>query len=220
MERDDLGQSCYIGAVFTQKTDQHLDFRSSSFQLVQGKHLSDKYFRGQILIHQELRRTNKGRRLLDSSSFLRRDTLPKSKTLKCWLFRRNRYHTGMTSDLSENQVYLLVWLSFLVSVSKKYPVTFGCQKILRKSMPLEASQSLDLDWQPSCLVEDRKALYTRCLIALTESLDTGSDPRNRGPLTHWRARDDLCDSSSWSGAGILTSGDPSLSHQVMVSHVS
>ena len=60
VERDDLGQEAKqaLGAVFTQKTDQHLDFRSSSFQLVQGKHLSDKA-RGQILIHQELAKKNK-----------------------------------------------------------------------------------------------------------------------------------------------------------------
>ena len=59
VEQDDLGQEAKQAlALFTQKTDQHLDFRSGSFQLVQGKHLSDKA-RGQILIHQELAKKNK-----------------------------------------------------------------------------------------------------------------------------------------------------------------
>ena len=126
VERDDLGQEAKqaLGAVFTQKTDQHLDFRSGSFQLVQGKHLSDKV-RGQILIHQELAKKNKLKvgDSLTLSSFQMGETPAKEQTFKIvgiFSGKKQEKFTGMTSDLSENQVYLpYERLSFLVSVSKK-----------------------------------------------------------------------------------------------------
>mgnify|MGYP002245382161 FL=1 len=112
VERDDLGQEAKqaLGAVFTQKTDHHLDFRSSSFQLVQGKHLSDKD-RGQILIHQELAKKNKLKvgDSLTLSSFQMGETPAKEQTFKIvgiFSGKKQEKFTGMTSDLSENQVYL------------------------------------------------------------------------------------------------------------------
>ena len=85
VEQDDLGQEAKqaLGAVFTQKTDHHLDFRSSSFQLVQGKHLSDKA-RGQILIHQELAKKNKLKvgDSLTLSSFQMGETPAKEQTFE------------------------------------------------------------------------------------------------------------------------------------------
>ena len=88
-------------------------------------------------------------------------------------------------------------------------VTFGVKDPEKIDASLEASQSLDLDWQSLRVVEDRKAFDqmkgilsdprrpgtdhddrppsdgSRCPIALTQSLDTGADPRNRGALIHW-----------------------------------
>ena len=65
----------------------------------------------------------------------------------------------MTSDLSETKSTSLMRmrLSYLVSVSKKWPRSPLGSKILRKSMPSWTSQSLDLDWQSLRVVEDRKA---------------------------------------------------------------
>ena len=166
VERDDLGQEAKqaLGAVFTQKTDQHLDFRSSSFQLVQGKHLSDKA-RGQILIHQELAKKNKLKvgDSLTLSSFQMGETPAKEQTFKIigiFSGKKQEKFTGMTSDLSENQVYLPYEdATKLLGLSQQEvtQVTFGVKDPEKIDALLKQVKSLDLDWQSLRVVEDRKA---------------------------------------------------------------
>ena len=166
VERDDLGQEAKqaLGAVFTQKTDQHLDFRSSSFQLVQGKHLSDKA-RGQILIHQELAKKNKLKvgDSLTLSSFQMGETPAKEQTFKIvgiFSGKKQEKFTGMTSDLSENQVYLPYEdTTKLLGLSQQEvtQVTFGVKDPEKIDALLKQVKSLDLDWQSLRVVEDRKA---------------------------------------------------------------
>ena len=166
VERDDLGQEAKqaLGAVFTQKTDQHLDFRSSSFQLVQGKHLSDKA-RGQILIHQELAKKNKLKvgDQLTLSSFQMGETPAKEQTFEIvgiFSGKKQEKFTGMTSDLSENQVYLPYEdATKLLGLSQQEvtQVTFGVKDPEKIDALLKQVKSLDLDWQSLRLVEDRKA---------------------------------------------------------------
>lgn len=166
VERDDLGQEAKqaLGAVFTQKTDQHLDFRSGSFQLVQGKHLSDKA-RGQILIHQELAKKNK-LKVGDSvtlSSFQMGETPAKEQIFKIvgiFSGKKQEKFTGMTSDLSENQVYLpyedaTKLLGF--SQQEVTQVTFGVKDPEKIDALLKQVKSLNLDWQSLRVVEDHKA---------------------------------------------------------------
>ena len=166
VERDDLGQEAKqaLGAVFTQKTDQHLDFRSNSFQLVQGKHLSDKA-RGQILIHQELAKKNKLKvgDSLTLSSFQMGETPAKEQTFKIvgiFSGKKQEKFTGMTSDLSENQVYLSYEdATKLLGLSQQEvtQVTFGVKDPEKIDALLKQVKSLDLDWQSLRVVEDRKA---------------------------------------------------------------
>ena len=166
VERDDLGQEAKqaLGAVFTQKTGQHLDFRSGSFQLVQGKHLSDKD-RGQILIHQELAKKNKLKvgDSLTLSSFQMGETPAKEQTFKIvgiFSGKKQEKFTGMTSDLSENQVYLPYEdATKLLGLSQQEvtQVTFGVKDPEKIDALLKQVKSLDLDWQSLRLVEDRKA---------------------------------------------------------------
>ena len=166
VERDDLGQEAKqaLGAVFTQKTDQHLDFRSSSFQLVQGKHLSDKA-RGQILIHEELAKKNKLKvgDSLTLSSFQMGETPAKEQTFKIvgiFSGKKQEKFTGMTSDLSENQVYLSYEdATKLLGLSQQEvtQVTFGVKDPEKIDALLKQVKSLDLDWQSLRVVEDRKA---------------------------------------------------------------
>ena len=166
VERDDLGQEAKqaLGAVFTQKTDQHLDFRSGSFQLVQGKHLSDKA-RGQILIHQELAKKNKLKvgDSLTLSSFQMGETPAKEQTFKIvgiFLGKKQEKFTGMTSDLSENQVYLPYEdATKLLGLSQQEvtQVTFGVKDPEKIDALLKQVKNLDLDWQSLRVVEDRKA---------------------------------------------------------------
>lgn len=166
VERDDLGQEAKqaLGAVFTQKTDQHLDFRSGSFQLVQGKHLSEKA-RGQILIHQELAKKNK-LKVGDSvtlSSFQMGETPAKEQIFKIvgiFSGKKQEKFTGMTSDLSENQVYLSYEdATKLLGLSQQEvtQVTFGVKDPEKIDALLKQVKSLDLDWQSLRVVEDRKA---------------------------------------------------------------
>ena len=166
VERDDLGQEAKqaLGAVFTQKTGQHLDFRSGSFQLVQGKHLSDKD-RGQILIHQELAKKNKLKvgDSLTLSSFQMGETPAKEQTFKIigiFSGKKQEKFTGMTSDLSENQVYLPYEdAAKLLGLSQQEvtQVTFGVKDPEKIDAILKQVKSLDLDWQSLRVVEDRKA---------------------------------------------------------------
>ena len=166
VERDDLGQEAKqaLGAVFTQKTDQHLDFRSGSFQLVQGKHLSDKA-RGQILIHQELAKKNKLKvgDSLTLSSFQMGETPAKEQTFKIvgiFSGKKQEKFTGMTSDLSENQVYLPYEdATKLLGLSQQEvtQVTFGVKDPEKIDALLKQVKSLDLDWQSLRVIEDRKA---------------------------------------------------------------
>ena len=166
VERDDLGQEAKqaLGAVFTQKTDQHLDFRSGSFQLVQGKHLSDKA-RGQILIHQELAKKNKLKvgDSLTLSSFQMGETPAKEQIFKIvgiFSGKKQEKFTGMTSDLSENQVYLSYEdATKLLGLSQQEvtQVTFGVKDPEKIDAILKQVKSLDLDWQSLRVVEDRKA---------------------------------------------------------------
>lgn len=166
VERDDLGQEAKqaLGAVFTQKTGQHLDFRSGSFQLVQGKQLSDKA-RGQILIHQELAKKNnlKVGDSLTLSSFQMGETPAKEQTFKIvgiFSGKKQEKFTGMTSDLSENQVYLPYEdATKLLGLSQQEvtQVTFGVKDPEKIDALLKQVKSLDLDWQSLRVVEDRKA---------------------------------------------------------------
>lgn len=166
VERDDLGQEAKqaLGAVFTQKTDQHLDFRSGSFQLVQGKHLSDKA-RGQILIHQELAKKNKLKvgDSLTLSSFQMGETPAKEQIFKIvgiFSGKKQEKFTGMTSDLSENQVYLSYEdATKLLGLSQQEvtQVTFGVKDPEKIDALLKQVKSMDLDWQSLRVVEDRKA---------------------------------------------------------------
>ena len=166
VERDDLGQEAKqaLGAVFTQKTGQHLDFRSGSFQLVQGKHLSDKD-RGQILIHQELAKKNKLKvgDSLTLSSFQMGETPAKEQTFKIvgiFSGKKQEKFTGMTSDLSENQVYLPYEdATKLLGLSQQEvtQVTFGVKDPEKIDALLKQVKNLDLDWQSLRVVEDRKA---------------------------------------------------------------
>ena len=166
VERDDLGQEAKqaLGAVFTQKTDQHLDFRSGSFQLVQGKHLSDKA-RGQILIHQELAKKNnlKVGDSLTLSRFQMGETPAKEQTFKIvgiFSGKKQEKFTGMTSDLSENQVYLPyedATKLLCLSQQEVTQVTFGVKDPEKIDALLKQVKSLDLDWQSLRVVEDRKA---------------------------------------------------------------
>ncbi|EFQ55361.1 efflux ABC transporter, permease protein [Streptococcus parasanguinis F0405] len=166
VERDDLGQEAKqaLGAVFTQKTDQHLDFRSGSFQLVQGKHLSEKA-RGQILIHQELAKKNnlKVGDSLTLSSFQMGETPAKEQTFKIvgiFSGKKQEKFTGMTSDLSENQVYLPYEdATKLLGLGQQEvtQVTFGVKDPEKIDALLKQVKSLDLDWQSLRVVEDRKA---------------------------------------------------------------
>lgn len=166
VERDDLGQEAKqaLGAVFTQKTDQHLDFRSGSFQLVQGKHLSEKA-RGQILIHQELAKKNKLKvgDSLTLSSFQMGETPAKEQIFKIvgiFSGKKQEKFTGMTSDLSENQVYLSYEdATKLLGLSQQEvtQVTFGVKDPEKIDALLKQVKSLDLDWQSLRVVEDRKA---------------------------------------------------------------
>ena len=166
VERDDLGQEAKqaLGAVFTQKTDQHLDFRSGSFQLVQGKHLSDKA-RGQILIHQELAKKNKLKvgDSLTLSSFQMGETPAKEQIFKIvgiFSGKKQEKFTGMTSDLSENQVYLSYEdATKLLGLSQQEvtQVTFGVKDPEKIDALLKQVKSLNLDWQSLRVVEDRKA---------------------------------------------------------------
>ena len=166
VERDDLGQEAKqaLGAVFTQKTDQHLDFRSGSFQLVQGKHLSDKAS-GQILIHEELAKKNKLKvgDQLTLSSFQMGETPAKEQTFEIvgiFSGKKQEKFTGMTSDLSENQVYLPYEdATKLLGLSQQEvtQVTFGVKDPEQIDALLKQVKSLDLDWQSLRLVEDRKA---------------------------------------------------------------
>lgn len=166
VERDDLGQEAKqaLGAVFTQKTDQHLDFRSGSFQLVQGKHLSAKA-RGQILIHEELAKKNKLKvgDSLTLSSFQMGETPAKEQTFKIvgiFSGKKQEKFTGMTSDLSENQVYLSYEdATKLLGLSQQEvtQVTFGVKDPEKIDALLKQVKSLDLDWQSLRVVEDRKA---------------------------------------------------------------
>ena len=166
VERDDLGQEAKqaLGAVFTQKTGQHLDFRSGSFQLVQGKHLSDKS-RGQILIHQELAKKNKLKvgDSLTLSSFQMGETPAKEQIFKIvgiFSGKKQEKFTGMTSDLSENQVYLSYEdATKLLGLSQQEvtQVTFGVKDPEKIDALLKQVKSMDLDWQSLRVVEDRKA---------------------------------------------------------------
>ncbi len=111
-----------LGAVFTQKTDQHLDFRSSSFQLARQITLFDKA-RGQILIHEELAKKNKlkvGDSLTLSSSQM--ETPAKEQTFKIvGIFQvRNRVLLMTLLIWEENRLpYEVDATKLLVSVSKK-----------------------------------------------------------------------------------------------------
>ena len=74
--------------------------------------------------------------------------------------KKQEKFTGMTSDLSENQVYLPYEdaTSSLVSVSKKWPRSPLASKILRKSMPSWSKLKAWIwIWQSLRVVEDRKA---------------------------------------------------------------
>ena len=114
VERDDLGQEAKqaLGCLYPEDRPAP-GFPGSSFQLVQGKHLSDKA-RGQILIHQELAKKNKLKvgDSLTLSSFQMGETPAKEQTFKIigiFSGKKQEKFTGMTSDLSENQVYLPLW---------------------------------------------------------------------------------------------------------------
>jgi len=155
VERDDLGQESKqaLGAVFTQKTGQHLDFRSGSFQLVQGKHLSDKSRENKLKVGDSL----------TLSSFQMGETPAKEQTFEIvgiFSGKKQEKFTGMTSDLSENQVYLPYEdATKLLGLSQQEvtQVTFGVKDPEKIDALLKQVKSLNLDWQSLRVVEDRKA---------------------------------------------------------------
>ena len=74
--------------------------------------------------------------------------------------KKQEKFTGMTSDLSENQVYLPYEdATKLLGLSQQEvtQVTFGVKDPEKIDALLKQVKSLDLDWQSLRVVEDRKA---------------------------------------------------------------
>ena len=164
VERDDLDNEANqaLGATFTKGTGQSVDFRSGAFQLLKGKHLSAK---GQIMIHESLARKNKlnvGDKLT-LSNFQMTESGAKEMTFDIvgiFSGKKEETFTGMSSDLSENQVFLHYEdASQLLNLTDKLvtKLSFGIKNPDRIDQVIKQVEQLDIDWYRLRLDEDRKS---------------------------------------------------------------
>ena len=164
VERDDLDNEANqaLGATFTKETGQSVDFRSGAFQLIKGKHISAKR---QILIHESLARKNKlsvGDKLTLSNFQGTENRAKKMSFDIVGIFsgKKEETFTGMSSDLSENQVFLHYEdSSQLLNLTDKLvtKLSFGIKNPDRINQVIKQVEHLDIDWNRLRLDEDRKA---------------------------------------------------------------
>ena len=164
VERDDLDNEANqaLGATFTKETGQSVDFRSGAFQLLKGKHLSAK---GQIMIHESLAMKNKlsvGDKLTLSNFQVTENRAKKMSFDIVGIFsgKKEETFTGMSSDLSENQVFLHYEdSSQLLNLTDKLvtKLSFGIKNPDRIDQVIKQVKQLDIDWYRLRLDEDRKA---------------------------------------------------------------
>ena len=164
VERDDLDNEANqaLGATFTKETGQSVDFRSGAFQVLKGKHLSAK---GQIMIHESLARKNKlsvGDKLTLSNFQGTENRAKKMSFDIVGIFsgKKEETFTGMSSDLSENQVFLHYEdASQLLNLTDKLvtKLSFGIKNPDRIDQVIKQVKQLDIDWYRLRLDEDRKA---------------------------------------------------------------
>ncbi|MFR8937706.1 MAG: ABC transporter permease, partial [Streptococcus sp.] len=163
VERDDLDNEANQAlATFTKETGQSVDFRSGAFQLIKGKHISAK---GQIMIHESLARKNKlsvGDKLT-LSNFQLTESGAREMTFDIvgiFTGKKEETFTGMSSDLSENQVFLHYEdASQLLNLTDKLvtKLSFGIKNPDRIDQVIKQVKQLDIDWYRLRLDEDRKA---------------------------------------------------------------
>lgn len=164
VERDDLDNEANqaLGATFTKETGQSVDFRSGAFQLIKGKHISAKR---QIMIHESLARKNKlsvGDKLT-LSNFQMTESGAREMTFDIvgiFSGKKEETFTGMSSDLSENQIFLHYDdNSQLLNLTDKLvtKLSFGIKNPDRINQVIKQVEQLDIDWNRLRLDEDRKA---------------------------------------------------------------
>ena len=164
VERDDLDNEANqaLGATFTKGTGQSVDFRSGAFQLIKGKHISAKR---QIMIHESLARKNKlsvGDKLT-LSNFQMTESGAREMTFDIvgiFSGKKEETFTGMSSDLSENQIFLHYDdNSQLLNLTDKLvtKLSFGIKNPDRINQVIKQVEQLDIDWNRLRLDEDRKA---------------------------------------------------------------
>ena len=164
VERDDLDNkdNQALGATFTKETAQSVDFRSGAFQLLKGKYISAK---GQIMIHESLARKNKlsvGDKLTLSNFQVTENGAKKMTFDIVGIFsgKKEETFTGMSSDLSENQIFLHYDdASQLLDLTDKLvtKLSFGIKNPDRINQVIKQVEHLDIDWNRLRLDEDRKA---------------------------------------------------------------
>lgn len=164
VKRDDLDNEANqaLGATFTKGTGQSVDFRSGAFQLIKGKHISAKR---QIMIHESLARKNKlsvGDKLTLSNFQVTENRAKKMSFDIVGIFsgKKEETFTGMSSDLSENQVFLYYEdSSQLLNLTDKLvtKLSFGIKNPDRIDQVIKQVEQLDIDWYRLRLDEDRKA---------------------------------------------------------------
>lgn len=164
VERDDLDNEANqaLGATFTKETGQSVDFRSGAFQLIKGKHISAKR---QIMIHESLARKNKlsvGDKLTLSNFQMTESGARKMTFDIIGIFsgKKEETFTGMSSDLSENQIFLHYDdNSQLLNLTDKLvtKLSFGIKNPDRLNQVIKQVEQLDIDWNRLRLDEDRKA---------------------------------------------------------------
>ena len=164
VKRDDLDNEANqaLGATFTKGTGQSVDFRSGAFQLLKGKHISAKR---QIMIHESLARKNKlsvGDKLTLSNFQVTENRAKKMSFDIVGIFsgKKEETFTGMSSDLSENQVFLHYEdSSQLLNLTDKLvtKLSFGIKNPDRIDQVIKQVKQLDIDWYRLRLDEDRKA---------------------------------------------------------------
>lgn len=164
VERDDLDNEANqaLGATFTKETGQSVDFRSGAFQLIKGKHISAKR---QIMIHESLARKNKlsvGDKLT-LSNFQMTESGAREMTFDIvgiFSGKKEETFTGMSSDLSENQIFLHYDdNSQLLNLTDKLvtKLSFGIKNPDRINQVIKQVEQLNIDWNRLRLDEDRKA---------------------------------------------------------------
>ena len=168
VERDDLDNEANqaLGATFTKETGQSVDFRSGAFQLIKGKHISAKR---QIMIHESLARKNKlsvGDKLT-LSNFQMTESGAREMTFDIvgiFSGKKEETFTGMSSDLSENQIFLHYDdNSQLLNLNDKLvtKLSFGIKNPDRINQVIKQVEQLDIDWDRKAfdsLKESSKAL--------------------------------------------------------------